>query len=98
MENLVLTSLSWITMKEEIKAIVYSTIKAFNLEEIQEKLLSSKEARKLFTPAIAHNTLISLQKSGALNEYRVGSNVFYKYSEVVASLKSFKRHERRATQ
>jgi hypothetical protein len=63
-------------------------------EAILEKLLSPEETRKLFTPPISKVTLHHWAKAGKIKQYRIGSRVFYKYSEVLDSLVHLKKYGR----
>jgi len=76
------------------RQVVNEEIKAAGESVLQEKLLSPKEACNLFTPAITIPTLNKIVKQGKLSKYNLGGQkVFYKYSEVLSALKSYKRYE-----
>jgi hypothetical protein len=53
--------------------------------EQEEKLISPKEACKLFKPAITKATLTSWTEKGWLQEHRIGGRVYYLQSEILAS-------------
>lgn len=59
-----------------------------------EKLLSPEETRKMFAPPISKVTLHHWAKAGKLKQHRIGSRVFYKYSEVLDSLVQLKKYGR----
>lgn len=78
-----------------ITPIIHNSIRSIKQEELQEKLLSPEETCKLFTPAISIPTLNSYYKKGYLEKYYLEGRTWYKYSEVMAALKSIKRYERK---
>ncbi|HRP33930.1 MAG TPA: helix-turn-helix domain-containing protein [Agriterribacter sp.] len=57
-----------------------------------EKLLSSDEARKLFSPEISKPTLIRWTADGLLNSHRIGGRVFYLQSEILAAVTKLKKY------
>lgn len=63
-------------------------------EDLQEKLLSPKETCKLFSPSISLVTLASWTDKGFLKKYTISGRTYYKYSEVINSLKSLKKYSR----
>lgn len=78
-----------------LPSMVKQGIKTFKEEELQEKLLSPDNTRKLFTPAISLPTLDSYAEKGYFNKYYLEGRTWYKYSEVMAALRTIKKYERR---
>lgn len=78
-----------------LATIVRQEIRSVNEEDLQEKLLSPKEVCKLFQPNISIATLDNWAKRGILNKHHIGKLTFYKYSEVMASIKSIKKYSRK---
>jgi hypothetical protein len=71
--------------------IVKSQQKAFG-----ERMLSTKEACKLFVPAVTQVTLHNWSKAGILKKHYVGRSVYYKASEVIEAAKVHQRYKRQA--
>lgn len=93
MDNLILTPVPLETLLQSFRAIIKEEIKAEALSELQEKLLSPAEACKLFTPEITKPTLEAWTRDGLLTKHHLGGRVFYKYAEVMASLKTLVRYK-----
>jgi hypothetical protein len=79
----------------QVRQVVKEEISASQQKLLEEKLLSPKEACKLFVPAISRQTLDSISKSGILQKHYLGGKVFFKYSEIMQALKTFKRYEQK---
>ena len=71
---------------------VHQGIKTFKEEQLHEKLLLPNETRKLFHPAISKPTLDSYAEKGYIQKHYLGGLTWYKYSEVIATLKMLKRY------
>lgn len=78
-----------------LRQIVQEEIQQSKQKELEEKLLSPKAACQLFQPAISRQTLDSLAKSGTLTKYQLGGKILFKYSELMQSLKTFKRYQKK---
>lgn len=78
-------------LASEIRSIVRAEIIAQNQTELQERLLSPEEVRKLFTPKISRVTLSAWDREGRLSSYRIGGRVWYKYSDVMEALEKLER-------
>ena len=78
-----------------LTTIVRQEIRTKNEEELQEKFLSPKETCKLFSPKISLVTLDAWAEKGFLNKHYIGGRTYYKYREVVESLKSLKKYSRK---
>lgn len=77
-----------------LQHLIREEVRARQVEELQEKLLSPKETCKLFNPAISLVTLDTWADKGLLNKYHIGGRTYYKYSEVINSLQSLKKYQR----
>lgn len=89
-------ALSQFTKEELINSfslLLDEKLNAFKQQELDDKLLSPAEACKLFQPAISKPTLASWDRQGLIKSYRIGNKVFYKYSELLESLKVLKRYK-----
>lgn len=93
-ENMVLTPIPVSELILGVAQKVMEALSAKQEQELQEKLLSPSETCKLFQPAISKPTLAKWTREGRLQEYRMNGRVFYKYSEVLQSLKTLKRYKR----
>lgn len=82
-------------LKGILSSIVRDEIRAKDQQDLQEKLLSPEEACKLFVPAISIATLNNYAKEGLVKKHYLGRLTFYKYSELIGSLKSIKKYSRR---
>lgn len=76
----------------EFRQIVREEIAASQSQQ-NERMLSPAEALKLFEPQITRPTLDKLCKDGKLSKNRVGSRVYFKYSELLGAIKGYKRYE-----
>jgi hypothetical protein len=81
-------------LTEKLRAIVREEVKRQAIDDLQEKLLSPKEVCKLFQPAIGITTLNNWEKQGLVNKYTIGNLTWYKYSEILESLKTLKKYSR----
>lgn len=61
---------------------------------LQEKLLSPSETCKLFEPNISKVTLNKWEKGGRIKAYRLGGRVYFRYSEIMDSLKTLKKYQK----
>lgn len=77
-----------------IDDIVQKALREKREEDLQEKLLSPEETCKLFVPSISIATLNNYAKDGLVKKHYLGRLTFYKYSEVMASLKTIKKYSR----
>lgn len=77
---------------ELVPQAVHQGMKTFKEEQLLEKLLSPDETRKLFHPAISKPTLDSYAEKGYIQKHYLGGLTWYKYSEVMAALKTLKRY------
>ena len=75
-----------------VRNIVKEEFEAYYRSIISEKLLSPSEVCKLFDPNISKVTLANWTTQGRLKKYSLGGRVFYKYSEVMESLKTIKKY------
>lgn len=78
-----------------IEGIVHKQIRQKQSEDLQEKLLAPKEVCKLFQPNISLVTLDSWADKGLLTKHYIGGRTYYKYSEVINSVKSLKKYTRK---
>lgn len=92
-QQLILTTLSPETFFQSIRAIIKEEIKAEAVSDLQEKLLSPEEACKMFVPKVTKPTLEAWSKNGPLTKHYIGGRVFYKYSELMESLKTLQRYK-----
>jgi hypothetical protein len=72
--------------------IVREEFKLMNQEELQEKYISPREARKILP--VSQPTLDSYAAKGWLTKYHLGGRTWYKYNEVLSALKQIKKYSR----
>jgi hypothetical protein len=94
-ETLILSPISLDQLSGAISSIVRQELRSKYEEDLQEKLLSPEETCKLFVPEISIGTLNNYTNQGLLKKYYLGRLTFYKYSEVLSSLKSIKKYSRK---
>jgi hypothetical protein len=76
----------------KIDEIVHKAIREKQQEDLQAQFLSPKETCKLFNPSISLVTLASWTDKGLLKKYSISGRTYYKYSEVIESLKTLKKY------
>lgn len=91
-EKVILSPIPLDELKNEFTQIVTDALQS--LKPKDEKLLSTEETRKLFSPPISKPTLIKWTSSGKLKSYRIGGRVYYKLSEVIAAATHLKKYGR----
>jgi hypothetical protein len=94
MEQVLLSPIPLQILKNELTEIVRAEISKKQREDVEEKLLSPAETCKLFQPSISKVTLAKWAKEGRLTEHRIGGRVYFRYSEVLASLQTLKKYKR----
>lgn len=80
-------------LKAEITSLVGATIRESLRTDLDDKLVSPKEACKLFSPKISLTTLRKWTKDEYLKEHRVGGRVFYKYGEIMNRPTDLNKHK-----
>lgn len=78
-----------------IREAIRQEIREKQKDEFEERLLSPNEARKLFQPQVSIGTLDNWASEGLIKKHYMGRLTYYKYSEIMASLKTIKRYQRR---
>lgn len=81
-------------LEAKLQQIVQSELSRIEDNKALDRLLSPEETRKIFTPAISKVTLHHWAEQGKLKKHRIGSRVYYKYSEVMDSLIHLKKYGR----
>jgi len=81
-------------LKAEIQQIIKQELANKEKADLKERLLSPAEACNIFQPKISKVTLWKWTKEGRLQEHRMGNRVFYKYSELLASLQTLRKYKR----
>lgn len=92
MDNtIVLTPVPLDQLVASITASVMSAIRSEQHQQLQEKLLSSKEVAKLFN--VTTVTISSWIGKGLLITHSKGGRNYFKYSEVMDSMKTLKKYK-----
>jgi hypothetical protein len=78
-------------LADMFRAIVREELQAIKDEELKEKLLSPEETCNLFKPAITKPTLESYAQKGVLKKYHLGGRTWFKYAEVMESMKVIRK-------
>ena len=92
--NTVLVQVPLQTLYAEIKEIIRAELVAQKKEDVKDLLLSGAEACKLFQPIISKVTLTSWVDQGLIPAHRIGGRVYYKYSEIMDSVKTLKKYKK----
>lgn len=93
MENLLLSPVPLLALKEEIREIIRQELAFIHQKNEPDRLLSAAEACRIFDPKVCKATLVNWAKKGGLQQHRIGRRVFYKHSEIVASLQTLKKYK-----
>jgi len=91
-EQIILSQISLADIYNRIRTIVREEIVVEKIHDLQEKMLSPSETCKLFNPKISLVTLDSWAGKGLLIKHYIGGRTYYKYSQVLNSLKTLKRY------
>ena len=75
-----------------LRNIVREELRNKRQEELQEKMLSPAETCEMFD--ITKVTLNDWSAKGLLTKHYLGRRVYYKYSEVMDSLKTLKKYKK----
>ena len=92
MENVILSPLPLIALKQELREIIREELCIARQQEV-ERMLSAEQACNLFNPKICKATLVNWVRKGHLKQHRIGRRVFYKYSEIIGSLQLLKKYK-----
>ena len=92
--QLILSQIPVNEILEGLRQIVREEIKSEKQAGLQEKLLSPSETCKLFQPNISKVTLANWSEQGLLKKHSLGGRIFYKYSEILESLKTLKKYKK----
>ena len=90
--NIILTPIPLDILLQSFREIIKEEMKIQQLNDLQEKLLSPKETCALFRPKICLPTLARWSEQGLIPRHDLGGRVWYKYSEILASLKRLKKY------
>src|SRR5688572_27552632 len=91
--NLILSSMSLEELTRVFKQVVRDELLEAMKGEQMEKFLSPQETCNLFQPKISIPTLKSWQSKGYLRMYRKGGRTYYKYSEILESMKHIAKYK-----
>jgi hypothetical protein len=98
MASIILRELSEDDFREMISSIVEDRVSAIlnkkHVDDDSEKLLSPKEAVKLFTPEISTKTISNWTKLKLIPVQKVGRKVFYKKSDVLNAANNIRKYHR----
>ena len=94
MDKFILSPIDLEELLKSFREIVREEVAQKKINDLQEKFLSPAEVCELFQPKISKPTLISWTRSGRLTEHRIGSRIFYKYSEIVEAITKLKKYKR----
>lgn len=76
-----------------LKKVVREELQASQKADQAEKFLSPEETCNLFQPKISKPTLESWQKRGFAIKYYIGGRTYYKYGEILESIKHISKYK-----
>jgi len=91
--QIILSGLSPNDLIELLRPMVNEAVRQVK-EDQPEKLLSPAEVCKMFQPPISKVTLAAWSAQGKLQDRRIGGRIFYKESEILASLVTLKKYKK----
>lgn len=92
--QVVYTEIPYNDLKLDLREIVKEELSKQQQKQLEEKLISPEETRKLFSPAISRGTLYNWEQAGLLKKYNLGGRTWYKYSEIMSAATSLKKYQR----
>jgi hypothetical protein len=90
--NFLVSSVSLETLLDQIESRFTRAIEKRQKADLQEKLCPPNETCKILN--VSKVTLNKWDKEGRIKSLRIGSRVYYKYSEIMSSLQTLKRYQR----
>lgn len=87
METVFLQGLSVHQLQALIADTVRSELQKVQPSQQEEKLLSPREARKVWQPAVSLVTLAKWEKEGHFKAHWYGGRKYYRLSEIIAAAK-----------
>jgi len=90
--QMILTTVPLAEIMEQMRVIVREELQNQNKSELAEKLLNSKEAAALLRITLV--TLWQWEKDNRIVKYTLGGRAYFKYSELMASLKDLRKYGR----
>lgn len=94
MNELILSPIGIDMLISQFTQVVRAEIKSCINEQTNERLLSTKEACKLFEPEISPGTLYNWCNHGYLTRHCINKRFYYKHSDVINAAKILKRYKR----
>ena len=89
--NIVLSPIPLDSLMQSLRQVIKEEIKADLKDQLQEKLLNVSEVAKLFK--VSSVTIASWVDRGLLIKYCIGGRNYFKYSEIIESLKTLKKYK-----
>lgn len=91
MDNLILSTIAMESLLHSFREIIREEIKAEQHGRLQEKLLTTTEVCSLF--GVSSVTISNWTNQGLLIKHTKGGRNYFKYSEVIESLKTVKKYK-----
>jgi excisionase family DNA binding protein len=92
MDKLIFSPIELDALLDAFRAVVRAELKHQHQEEQSDQLLTAKEAAALLKVSLV--TLWQWEKAGRLQKHKMGSRVYFKHSEIMASIDSLQRYEK----
>jgi excisionase family DNA binding protein len=90
--QLILTPVPLADLMAQIRATVRDELKQQQVADLAEKLMTAKEAADLLRVSLV--TLWQWEKQGRIIKHSMGGRTYFKYSELMASLKTLQRYRK----
>ena len=94
MDKLLLSPIALDELISQVRIVVKEELASKQNEAMGEKFLSPADVCAMFQPSISKVSLSAWTKAGRLTAHRMGSRVFYKYSEVIEAITRLKKYKR----
>jgi len=94
MDKIILSPIELSELLSGLRAVVKEELQSQQKDQQLEKMLSPAETCNLFQPKITKPTLTAWTREGRLTEHRIGSRIFYRYSEVMEAVGKIKRYKK----
>jgi hypothetical protein len=94
MDKIILSPIALDELISQVRSVVKEELQTKRNEDLGEKFLAPAQVCKMFQPSISLVSLSAWTKAGRLTAHRMGSRVFYKYSEIVLAVTKLKKYKK----
>ncbi len=90
--NILLSPVSIADLMANVRVIIRDELRQQQTSDLQEKLLTAKEAADLLRVSLV--TLWQWEKQGRITKHSMGGRTYFKYSELMAGLDTLQRYKK----